>query len=202
MKLGKLGHLATATLFVSISAAIAPASAASIVSVPTCTPHQTVTADLSTATSGVDPHWAVAGSGVTGGPHHTPHVTAWSATGLMNNWIQPSNSSTAQKFIPGDYNYSVQFYLPYQPGRYKILNIIGGMAADDTFTAALNGHMASCNSQHCYSVSTPISANKPVFVQGLNTVTVVVTNAILNNDPTIRSYSGLAVHAILTATCG
>jgi hypothetical protein len=140
------------------------------------------------------------GSTTVGGPTAiTQPFGPWSA--LPNLWIQPlaTPGPANSGFAAGDYTYTLQFYLPCQPRNYAKLAIGGAIAADNNFTAYLNGNsFLSCSTGHCFGgAGTPIPVSPSVtgpFVQGLNTIKIVVHNN--------ESYTGLAAQLTLNLTCG
>jgi len=187
-------------------------------SLPACTyPGQTVSLDLSTATSGVDSNWTVTSSVTLNnlgnanppvGPH--PYSTSFGPwTALAGHWVQPFQSSTVYNEAgPGTYTYTRSFYLPCQPKNYRSITLSGNMAADNGVTIALNGHTLppgcypNAPYPYCFNTpatGTPFSATGPAFfVPGLNSLTATVTNKP-NNNP---NWTGLSVIATLNATCG
>ena len=168
--------------------------------------------DLSTTSAnGTDPHWSVTGPNQKGfgGPTHATH-SGWTA--VTGYWIQPFTGPSSDPYGTannnarrGSYTYTIQFTLPCKPKSRRNpsgmdASITGVMAADNSFTAKLNGHqIAACGSMGTTSTCfrapvTPISYSGPYFHQGVNTLTVTV----FNNS----GYTGMAAKLTLNLTCG
>jgi hypothetical protein len=135
-----------------------------------------------------------------GGPSHAT-LTAWTA--LPGNWIEPyaapMSGGGPYDAPAGDYTYQLKFTLACAPESYARLNISGVIAADNRFTATLNNNnlLASCSgSGYCFQSPGTTISSPPLsaYVQGTNTITIVVHN---DGGPT-----GLAVQATLKAMCG
>lgn len=176
--------------------------AAGVVQIPPCqVAGQSVTADVGTDTG----KWKVTGPSGTGGPVPAT-LSAWTA--LSAAWIQPTGPGgtltsygTAYDYRSGvmataDFTYRISFYLPCTPSDYSALTLSGVWAADNSATSAnLNGH-ASTSAPPPIGFTTPtaFSFSQTNFVQGNNTLTVVVHN--------VNHYTGLAVQAKVAAQCG
>ena len=169
---------------------------------------QTVTADLSTTSvNGVDPHWQVSGPAQTGlgGPTHATH-SGWTA--VSGYWIQPFSAPSSNQYGTanqyargGTYTYTLHFNLPCMPSSYGALVLGGTLAADNSFTAYLNGisasnAIASCGGTTCFQNSgTSVNfSTGSKFRQGDNTLYVVVKNADM--------YTGMAAKLTLRIRCG
>ncbi len=184
------------------------------VSLPACKyAQQSVAVDLSTTSAmGIDPHWALTstpppsgGTGpgsVFGGPSHAIYA-GW--TGVPANWIEPfpaplgpPNPVGMPLGAPvGNYTYKLTFTLSCAPQSYSRLDLSGVIAADNDFTATLNNMpLASCSGGYCFQSPGTTIAAPPIsaFVQGTNTIIIVVKNA--------GQYTGLSVQAVLRAMCG
>lgn len=175
------------------------ANAANVARLPDCTRagESLLALDLSTTNA---TNWTVSGPAQVpsmvpppvGGPTSAT-LTAWSV--MSGYWVQPFVTGTAawDGAAEGDYTYRIQFYLPCSPKSYTNLSLSGAIAADDSFNADLNGNpIASCGGL-CFKNVTSFVASGG-FVSGLNTLTVVVHNQV--------AYTGLAIRASLSATCG
>jgi len=179
-------------------------------SLPPCTqPGQAATLDLSTvthtSTPTADPNWTVTPFG----PHaySTYFSPVWNV--LPNNWVQPSQSAAIVPLAIGPYTYTRTFNLVCRPESYRKLEITGLLASDNSAVMTLNGPSniippgCPVGLNFCYH-SPPTSAGgvpfthtgPSFFVQGLNSLTVTVTNAP-PGGPT-----GLSVIAKLEGICG
>jgi hypothetical protein len=184
-----------------------------VVSLPPCPRGRvvgSVVADLSTGTTGnppldvvpsqADPKWFLLSS--PGNPNpSTAYVTSsvWSIDNTTQpaNWIQRSQSGTAQADAPGNYTYKVPFAL--NTSLYSSIQLTLRYAADNAASVRLNGGtFAGCQGPNCFSSWQGPMTLSSGFSNGVNSLDVVVTNNSPAND---ISQTGLIVDARLIATC-
>ncbi|MBS0456626.1 MAG: hypothetical protein JSS44_04760 [Proteobacteria bacterium] len=148
--------------------------------------------------------WSVTGPAQIGlGGPTSVTASAWSAN--ANDWIQPfSSTSVNGTAATGTYTYTLVFNLPCAPSSYQTLSLVGSIAADNTFTADLNGQpIASCsNPSTCVSTATAVTTQPGWFRQGQNVLTVAVKNWPTSADPKNGGSTGLAGSLYLRVQCG
>lgn len=151
-------------------------------------------------------HWSVTGPaqpGLGGPTSVSASGMGWSAN--VNAWIQPFTSTQINgNAASGTYTYTLVFNLPCAPSSYQTLALVGSIAADNTFTAVLNGQpIASCsNPSTCESTATAVTTQPSWFRQGQNVLTVAVKNWPTSSDPKTGGPTGLATSLYLGVQCG